>query len=104
MGRSTSIASNSTIAMEKGAVRSTPVNAEWRRPRAGGGPMSGLVPKNRRVALLDVGHQRHHAGRVIGQELDLRERRAASPVLQVPVHGALSAHVHPELLQPRPCA
>src|SRR5260221_1668028 len=102
MGRSTSIASNSTIAMEKGAVRSTPVNAEWRRPRAGGGPMSGLVPKNRRVALLDVGHQRHHARRVIGQELDLRERRAPRRLLHRPVPGTPPPEVHPELLHLRP--
>src|SRR5688572_29454187 len=102
IGSRTRTASSNTIATEKGAVMS---NAK-RRPRVGGGPMSSprrrgsnlSVTKERRVLLLDLVHLRQHPVGVVGQELDLGERRAVGGLLHVRVERAVAALVDDELL------
>jgi hypothetical protein len=72
------MASNATIAREKGAVQSTEAKLHAPlRPLDSCLRRNDLVSKDRRVLLLDLGHLRHHAGRIVGEQLDLRKRRAA---------------------------
>src|SRR4051812_42952570 len=99
--------------MENGAVRSKDC-----RPRAGRDPMAWaascdgvtpracagvtvLVAKDRRVLLLDLGHLRELALRVVRQQLDLAERRAFRRLLRVRMQRALAARVDDELLDLR---
>src|SRR5438270_7653417 len=83
------------MAAEKGAVGSN-APLSYLAPRT-----SYLVSKDPRVLLLDLRHLRQHSGRIVGQELDLRERRAVGGLLHVGMQRALAAEVHEHLLDLR---
>src|SRR5205823_4170377 len=94
IGSSTSAASSRTSAIAKGEVQST--NRD--RVATALESMAKSVAEERRITLLDVGHQRQHRRRVVGQYFDLRQRCSSGRVLDIGMERARTALVDRQLL------